>query len=144
MSNNKIVVDSNILIGFYLSTDALHSQAKSVIKETKDIPKAINNYLLSEITTLILLRGKNLPLATRVAQDFIKDTFPKFNLVKTNSKLNQITLDIFQNQKTNQLSFTDCSLIATARMEKIKIIATFDKDLRKEFKHEFQFLPKDF
>lgn len=142
MRSNKLIVDSNVLIGFYIPKDALHHQAKAVIEQTKNLPKIINNHLLSEITTLILLRGKNLPLATKIAQDFIDGTFPKFGLAKTNKELNSLTLKLFQKQRTNQLSFTDCSIVAQAQLDNIHTIATFDKDLRHEFKYKFNFLPK--
>lgn len=97
---------------------------------------------MSEITTLILLRGKNLPLATKVAQDFIDGTFPKFKLTKTSKKLTQQTLKIFQQQKSGQLSFADASIVAQAQIEQIPTIFTFDKDIHREFENQFEFLPK--
>ncbi|MBU0579243.1 type II toxin-antitoxin system VapC family toxin [Patescibacteria group bacterium] len=142
MTDQKIIVDSNVLIGFYIPHDALHQQAKKIIKQTRHLHKTINEYLLSEITTLILLRGKNLPLATKVAQDFIDGTFPKFKLTKTSKKLTQQTLKIFQQQKSGQLSFADASIVAQAQIEQIPTIFTFDKDIHREFENQFEFLPK--
>jgi len=38
--------------------------------------------------------------------------------------------NIFKEQKNNKLSFTDCTNIAIMRINKIKNIATFDKDFK--------------
>ncbi|MBU0576460.1 PIN domain-containing protein [Patescibacteria group bacterium] len=142
MKSDKLIVDSNVLVGFYIPKDTLHQQAINIIKQTRHLPKIINDYLLSEITTLILIRGKNLSLATKIGQDFINDTFPKFSLTQINKRLNQQTLKIFRQQTSNKLSFADCSIIAQAKIEKILTIITFDKHIRQEFKGQFDFLPK--
>lgn len=62
MTDQKIIVDSNVLIGFYIPHDALHQQAKKIIKQTRHLHKTINErFVLINYTAKLARASFGLP-----------------------------------------------------------------------------------
>jgi len=138
----KIIVDANVIVAVNNNRDSLNKKASNLLNIVKYNQKIINYFILSEIATILLQKTKNLAHVTNIITYLNSNTkISNFTNHRLTKNLLTETINIFQSQKSLHLSFADCSLIAQARSQKIKHIASFDKDLRKEFKKEFVFLP---
>lgn len=135
------VIDANVIIAYSFPQDNLHQKALKLVKEVNDLKKELNPLLVSEIATVLLQKTKNQTLVNKLTHDLLTDRLPGVYLNQLSGKILAQTLKIFQHQKSGQLSFADASIVAQAQLEKIPIIITFDKDIRQEFKNQFQFLP---
>ena len=138
----ECVVDSNLIIGYFYLSDPLHKRAKTVFESLTNWQKRLNWLVLSEIGSVMLLRSKNQELTNDVLATITNTKAKDLLLEKLSKELRQETLRIFYNQLSSKLSITDCSLVAQARIAGCGTIVTFDKDLRREFRQEFDFLPK--
>ncbi len=138
------LVDANAYIALNWEKDPNHLKSSLVFKKLKDNKYLFvtNNYLVSEVANVLLMRLKDAPLVAAITKVFY---FPPYNLKMTqvSKKLQLKSLEIFASQKKPQLSFPDCTLIAQALEQKIKTIFTFDKNLRRFplLKRGFKFLP---
>lgn len=140
-----VAIDSNILIGSLLENDSRHGHAISLLHEIKNRRKIFNQFLFAEFCTLILMRSKSIAYTASVTKEFLSNTMlpSEYLNVPISKSLTQNTYAIFCSQGSPNVSFQDCSIIALARLRKIRTIATFDKNLRREFSGEFEFLPKE-
>jgi len=142
LENTKIVLDANIVIAYFSQKDPCHAQALLCSKLLENQLKVLNTLIVSEIATVLLVKTKDKYLASQVVDKFISNKYSKTRMYACDSSLLRSTSAIFKAFNDTKLSFQDCSIIALARKLKAHTIATFDKDLRKAFAHEFAFLPK--
>lgn len=133
--HDKILVDANIFIALYYSLDPHHQKVLSLIKRLQPfkIFYVTNNYIINEAITLILIRSKSLSLASNFAGKVYKQTAKWFAMYQADEFHQKETCLLFESQKKYRgefLSFTDCTLIAQAKRQKIKTIFTFDETFR--------------
>lgn len=140
----EIIIDSNVYIAAFLTNDSRHEHAFSLLKTIKSYKHVINMFIAAEIYTIVLLKTKDAQYTTQIFRAFNLDSAGLFHreIFPITKKFFMETMSVFRELKSPNISFQDCSLIALARLKKLKTIASFDKDLRKEFAHEFEFLPK--
>lgn len=138
------LVDANAYIGLNWENDSHHRQSALVFKFLRKQKYLFltNNYLVSEIATVLLLKLKDISLVTAITKVFYS---PPANLkmIQVDQKMQRQALKIFSEQLKPNLSFPDCTLIAQALAQKIRNIFTFDKNIRKFplLKRDFKFLP---
>lgn len=142
MKTKKILIDANVLIAANYPLDSLHASSIKLLESIVENIVIVNYLIISEIATVLLLRSKNISFVSKLIEKILRGKNVSLGITVISSKIFSQILEVFSHQKSHKLSIPDCSIIAQARLEKIDTIATFDKDLRKEFKDEFNFLPK--
>lgn len=138
----KCLVDSNVIIAANFASDSLHEAAVKLLENVAKNKKVLNVFLISEIATVLLQKTKEKNLVAQLINAIIKSESKEILVAPYSDTFFTITLQLFTNQSSHKLSFADCSIIAQARMQKVKTILSFDRDLRSEFRKEFEFLPK--
>ncbi|MFH2061686.1 MAG: type II toxin-antitoxin system VapC family toxin [Candidatus Beckwithbacteria bacterium] len=128
----KYLVDANIFIALNWKQDPQHQKAGQLLSNyfTGNSIFFINNYIVSEILTVLLLRLKN-PTKTANLGLALYGSFPNLKVTQITKSLQLKSLKIFSRQHKHHLSFPDCTLLAQAQHLKIKNILTFDKNLQK-------------
>jgi len=131
---SNIFVDSNVLVALYRLDDALHQKAVELSVELdKYKPTYVtNNYCINEALTILLLRTKSLEASIKLGQMVYEGLNPWFRLLQVDKDAQRQAWDFFQQQKpTDQISFTDCTIIVHMKNQNIKQILTFDTHLEK-------------
>ena len=138
----RYILDSNVVIAINYLRDSLHQPAIELLKDFESKPKFLNIFLISEISTVLLQKTKKKKEISELTQHLVSGKTNNMQVSRFSNRFFKETIEIFSKQKSHKLSFADCSIIAQARIENIKTILSFDRDLRAEFKKEFEFLPK--
>lgn len=127
----NIIIDSNVFIASNWIQDPNHDNSLKILRKISSHNQIVivNNYIISEVATVLLLRTKDVDRAAFVAKSMYQN--------KRTRKLYQLTkdnqleiLEIFASQQSPKLSFTDCSILWQAKKHNANI-ATFDKHLLK-------------
>lgn len=127
----KCLVDSNVLIAYLVTIDTLHDQSKTVLNLARNTHKYFNPFIVAETLTVVLQKSKDIALIRNIAPLLASNQLADLHCSPASLKLVATTLKVFTSQPKTYLSFTDCSLIAQARILNIPTILTFDKDLRR-------------
>lgn len=114
--------DTSIWVALLDKTDPCHEKAIAVAKQTAPESLKIFDHIYAE--TLTVARNKISEEACGRFIDFLKD----FNKEITLSDEKNFSLANILFIKFNKLSFTDCLLMASAKLNKSEIF-TFDKEL---------------
>jgi len=139
-----VIVDANAYIALNWKKDPNHSKATVIFNQLKKdyLLFTTNNYLVSEVATVLLLRLKNPSKVSAIINVFYN---PPKNLKMTqiNKTFQLQSLNIFSSQEKPRLSLPDCTLISQALEQKITTIFTFDQNLKKSplLKKGFKFIP---
>lgn len=141
---DKIAIDANFLVALAYPDDPHNLTAEKVFLQLiKRRPIFIvNNYILAEAVTVILLRSKKMDKVKFLKKDILKKHSQLFRTAYIPANFNEKIYQVFIGQKKykgNFLSFTDCSLIAQARRQGIRTIITFDETF-KQFSKEFKIM----
>ncbi|MFH1218220.1 MAG: PIN domain-containing protein [Candidatus Peregrinibacteria bacterium] len=118
------ILDTSIWVALINKSDTCYEKAKKIAKETNLEELEIFDY--TYIETLTVLRNKVSETACNNFLNFVKD-YQK-NITLSNEEIFSLANAFFFQDKT--LSFTDCLLIATAKINSAKLL-TFDKALEK-------------
>lgn len=121
----NILADSNYFYALLNPEDSLHKFAVNIsnqISISKD-NLLINEYILLETVTIVSQKLDK-KLAILIGKSFINEE--GVSLIHINNDIFKQTWDIFENTNNKNISFVDCSLIATLQNEKIDTILTFD------------------
>ena len=125
-----ILLDSSFLISVEVETDQNHGKTIKIMEDIIDgkygVP-VISDYVFDEIVTVTFGKTKDLKKTTLVGQRLL-DATKIFKIEDINFKE---AWEIFKSQKDTKFSFTDCTTMSLLRQERIRYIATFDKDFRK-------------
>ena len=143
MKNEKVILDSNVLIAFFNPSDSLHRNALALLKDLESQTRILNDLIFAEVGTVLLMKTKDLSFVSSILGKLFDDKAQNTQIILCTKVFLSQTLEIFSHQQSPQLSFEDCSIIALARTHKIRRIVTFDKAIRKTFAKEFEFLPKN-
>jgi predicted nucleic acid-binding protein len=125
-----IILDTSCLAAYFNEADDFHSRALNIIKDIDDGKygiQAINDYIFSEFATVMMLKTKNMKTVTKFGSKLLKTVA----LLKIDENTFNESLRVFNSQPTPTLSFVDCSIIATCKINNIAYIATFDAKLGK-------------
>lgn len=122
-----ILLDTSFLISYFNTKDENHLKAAQIMKQIKkgvygDI--YLTDYIFDEFVTVAFIKLKDLTKVVKIGSD-LKDLL---NLEILDEETFEASWNLFKSQKNTSLSFTDCSNIAFMQKNKIKNIATFDKD----------------
>ena len=139
----KILVDTNAFVSFYWENDPNHKIADKIFTKYSSHNSIFytNNYLVSEILTVLLFKTKAVKKVVKLGENFY---FAKSNVkvVQVPISWQKKALKIFSQQSKPNLSFPDCALIVQSISQKIKTIFTFDKNIRKaSILKDCRFLP---
>lgn len=138
------LVDANSFIALAWKKDPNHLKSANLFNQMKveNYLFVTNNYLVSEVATVLLMRFKNPALVVVLTKVFYFPP-PNLKMIQISKQLQLKALEIFSKQEKPKLSFPDCTLIAQALEKKIKTIFTFDKNIRKFplLKKNFKFIP---
>ncbi len=129
MDWKMILLDSSFLVAIAVATDENHEKAKKIIEEILTGAfgeMIISDYVFDETVTVTLLKTRDLKKAVFVGENLRLSA----RTINVDDNLFDISWNVFKEQKNTQLSFTDCTNIALMRNNKIKNIATFDKDFK--------------
>jgi predicted nucleic acid-binding protein len=130
-----ILLDSSLIIAYSNESDENHADALNIIDDVvkeKYGPPVITDYIFDEVTTVMLVKTKNVNRVARFGEYLLAAT----SLVKVDESLFNLAWDVFKQQRKPAFSFTDCTTIATCRRNGISNIGTFDEAFAKlsEFK----------
>lgn len=135
--DSEVFVDSNYFIAFYNPSDSLHKPAveteRKLQAEASSTRFVISPFVFSEVVTVLSQRvGKG--TATRVGRFLLSEEGPR--IVQHDEKTQGISWGIFEKATNKNISFVDCSIIATMQTEGVSQLITFDKtDFRSLQKH---------
>ncbi len=130
-----ILLDTSLIIAYSNKADMQHKRAVHVFDDIDSGmygTPAITDYIFDEVVTVMLARTKNFKTVVQTGEKLLASTL----FFKLDSEIFGLSWDIFKAQEKMRLSFTDCSILATCRVNRINTIATFDKALNEESKLE--------
>lgn len=132
MEKEKILIDTNVFVAYFYENDSLHESTNKVIHTLRKEKYTFftNNYLVSEVFTMLLYKIKDAQAVGELAKNFYSIT-NTMNVEQITVQVQKQALEIFSQQRTCSLSFIDCILISQSISSHIRYIATFDKDIRK-------------
>lgn len=119
-----IILDTAVWIALLNKKDSCHNRAKGIAKNINYSALQIFDHIYIE--TLTVLRNKTTDLACKKFIKFFQDA--KQDIIITNKKFFVLANHFFFRFK--KLSFTDCLILAAAKVDKSQLI-TFDKALQK-------------
>lgn len=127
----KILIDSDFLVGFFLSGDAHHQKTKRIYEEFSEKGDIyVSNLVIQETATVIShLVGMD---AVRI----FSNKFSSLGLIKIDldKSLEADAWKIFLQQTKKRSSFVDCLNLALIKQNKMDRILSFDKFYPKELR----------
>lgn len=124
-----ILLDSSFLVAYANKVDANHEKA---YREMENIERgvygtpAITDYVFDEVVTVVLARTKDAKATNELGEKLVSAT----TMLRIDEDIFRLAWELFKGQERPVLSFTDCTNIATCKINGISSIATFDEDLR--------------
>lgn len=128
---NKLFIDANYIIAIFREIELKHELAVKSCKELlKNYDCIISNGIITEVTTIIMMRTKDLEL-TQKAYYFMKDNFniiDEYSIENYNDKV----FALFQkyNKDSFKVGFIDCSIPVISNYFDIDSVVTFDKHFK--------------
>lgn len=133
VSNNPLLLDSNIWIARLNREDSQHAKAMALFESVKErtFPIILPEYVIVEVCTVVTIRsGKEI---TEVFLKTARDNRLVTILPSTPAFLGNV-MDLFSTRKDAHLSFVDVSLLLLSTS---CTVVTFDKKLEKEIGKKF-------
>jgi predicted nucleic acid-binding protein len=121
VQNDKIVVDSSVLVALYCKSDANHGQAKIIFSEMENATIIIHPYVIQETTTVLTY-----VLGFSTAKEFLNDIEQASNVLFSHVII-AMDIEVFR-KVSRKISFTDVAVVALAHKEKAQLL-TFDKQM---------------
>ncbi len=110
-----IILDTSCLVSYFNEADDLHSRALKIIRDIDDEKygiQAINDYIFSEFVTVMMLKTKEM----RTVKELGDKLLGTVKLLKIDENTFNESWRIFNSQPKPALSFVDCSIIATCKI----------------------------
>lgn len=142
--NKQVFVDSNFFIAFFNETDTLHQEALSIGAklEKQKTELLISNFIFLEVVT-VLSQRVNKAVALQVGRHLLSS--PSIEIIHIDEVLHNHSWQIFQEVRNKNVSFVDCSIIATMKAEGVLELLTLDaedfKKLQKKYRFRLRELP---
>ena len=127
----KILVDSDFLVGFFLTGDAHHQKTKLIYQDTAVGNRLfISNLVIQETATVLS------HLVSMETARMFKQKLSKLNLteIKIDQKMEDLAWQFFLTQTKKGSSFVDCSNLAIMQVLGVDKVLSFDKFYPNEFK----------
>ena len=124
-----IVIDSSFLIAYYNARDAHHPAATQLMARFLDGEWGrgfLLEYVFLEVVTVLAAR-RGLAAASATSQILLQASELEF--VACSDFFIQ-TFNVFRNQSSGTLSFTDAAIVSVARERAGGVVASFDSDFR--------------
>ena len=121
MVSNVVVIDSSVLIAFYLTTDSQHDNAVRVLSEVDQMNILLHPYVIQEVVTVLTYKS-----GTALAKDFIKDIQQASNVFISNVNI-EAELAAFKKVR-QKISMTDATVISLAASQNA-LLLTFDEQM---------------
>lgn len=124
-----IFLDTSFLVSYKIENDGCHQAAVKIAEEIisgKYGSLIISDYIFDETVTVIFSRSKSLSIGIHTGNE-LRDSI---EIIRVDDSIFENAWDIFKGQKNTRFSFTDCTTLAVMARERIKNIASFDKDFR--------------
>lgn len=132
----KILFDSDALFALYVGSDQLHQKAKILLEKimTQNMTCFVSNIVLQECVTVISYK-----IGQVEARDFLEkfESMP-FDVICLDERIELESWKIFKTQKSNGVSFIDCSNIAFLQSMNLDCIFSFDHFYKKNKIKTFQ------
>jgi len=125
-----ILLDSSLIVAYSNEADENHEKALKIIKDLergKYGTPIITDYIFDEIVTVMLVKTKNLKKVLELGEALLNSAL----LFKVDEEIFHLAWNIFKEQRKPRFSFTDCTIIATCKVNGIRNIATFDQDFKR-------------
>jgi len=125
-----ILLDSSLIVAYSNEADENHKKALRIVKDLekgKYGTPAITDYIFDEIVTVMLVKTKNLKKVLELGEALLNSTL----LFRVDEEIFRLAWNIFKEQQKPRFSFTDCTTIATCKVNGIRNIATFDQDFER-------------
>ena len=125
-----IFLDSSFLIAADISEDGHHLRSTEILNDIvqgKYGTVFVSDYVFDEAVTYILSKTKNLDRSIRLGEAINSS----WELLKLSEEEFNQAWEVFKKQNKTTLSFTDCTILVLMRKNKIRNIATFDKEFGK-------------
>lgn len=119
-----VMIDTSIWVALLNKMDSTHYRAKDLIRNSADTDYKIYDYIYSE--TMTILKGK---VSHESCIEFLK-IIGILNLPIMLSTQEAFSLASSYFLQHKKLSFTDCLLMASAKLENASLL-TFDRNLKK-------------
>lgn len=119
-----LFLDTSAIVANLRSNDPHHAKAQALYKRISARefkPLIISEFIFAEAVTVIGLKMKQ-----TVAISLGKDLFNPAVYMVPASTIFKETWELFASQKTYQLSFVDCSILAAMEEVGVKKLATYD------------------
>lgn len=129
-----ILIDAGVYFAKYNEDDLNHQRARNIFADIVSGNYGqpyLLDYVFDEFVTLVQTRTKRNDIATDLGNKLLDAKYQ--DLLRVNYDIFQAAWQIFQNQKGKKgkyLSFTDCTLISTAKVLSIAYISTLEGNFR--------------
>lgn len=116
-----VFIDSSFLIAFVNDDDKHHQKARKKMRKLEE--PVISDQVFTETLDYLFAREEH-----RKAIEFGKYMRKsQINILNTSEPVIDDAFELF---KSNEISFTDCSIVSSMKILGIEKLATFDKDFK--------------
>lgn len=134
MNENKVILDANVLVGFFDGDDVWHSRSESLMSEVRE-EGVFLDCVLNELFSVLYRRARDRGVKKNLTplMDNINKQVRRKGIFWAYPTVPHYYEDITSLIKEHQgvLNFHDCLIAIVAREENIKKIVSFDKDFDK-------------
>ncbi len=131
----EILVDANFFVALNWKYDPHYKKAVAISEELNGQKSVYitNHYVVAETLTVLRIRSKDFNDALSFGRVVFEKNNPWFTVKEVNDNLKAEAWNIYKRENIGKakFSFTDCILIAQAKLQGISQIITFDKDFKK-------------
>lgn len=131
----KVFFDTSFYVALNNPSDSLRPRAKTLLQHlsTFDHNSFSSNFVFLETVTVLSQKiGRN------VAINFYENAVSGVNEIKINENLEERTWRIFKSIQNKDVSYVDCSILATIEEFRIGTLVTFDRHFD-TFQSDFSF-----
>ncbi|MBI4137986.1 MAG: PIN domain-containing protein [Candidatus Wildermuthbacteria bacterium] len=136
--SERIFADSNYFIALFNERDALSEKANLISEklEEQDILLCITNLIFLEIVTVTSVRASK-QIAWEAGKYLLSS--PRIQILHADEDLQRESWEIFQEITDKNISFVDCSIIASMKTLGISKLLTFDQTDFKKLQKQYRF-----
>lgn len=140
MEKNKqrVFGDSNFFVALLNPFDSLHEKALQASLRMKEelCQLIITNLIFLEIVTILsqrVSRRVSITFGTHILQD------NQIEIIHVDEELQKRSWEIFQTTDKKNVSFVDCSILATMKFNNVHTLLTFDREDFQQLLKEHKF-----
>lgn len=122
---NKLLTDSDFLIALYKKNDTNNRRALKILEKVakEGFQLTFSVFVYAEVATVLSMR-----VSKKTAQLFMDDIEEvNFDIIQNTEELFQRGREIFRTQHSKNVSFTDATNVAWAKLKGYDAIVSFDR-----------------